>query len=540
MLALLFAPAAHAACALERRTTEEGVEIAVQALQEPVGCRTVTLSSDRPLTVEAWVVSPEGRRTRLRDDHLRRLPGGGWEVGAPELVPGATLLMEAEVPGEALDIRLAPAPAPELRATRVDEVHTLTLDAKHPGWGFADPKLASTRVTAAWTFPPDAPAQILPLPPGARDVDAGGLALVPDGVAVPAGTAAATVAYTLPGAAPQGRRTLLPGSLTLLGPAVTFATSGLPATSVEGGVRFDAAEGGEARWRVVRAGADGVIPDVATFVSGLDWRFARASLPEPAVPVELRGKRDRRELFADLLAVVAALRPGALPGKEPLQPRQLNKAWRSEWATPVERALVLQRFLGQERYRAAWVATGAEADPVTLTGFDHVLLNVALEGASVWIDPSCAVCAPGEIGTAFLGKPAIGLDLGPVGAEAAETAKAAAAPWSVLPADATVPRQSGRLERSLTLAGDRFRARFSATGAAALWLRERLVGTEPAVRAFRVASALGMPDAALVEATGFEEAGAPVTVVLEGPRSPEDPFPSPDATPWAGGWGDAL
>lgn len=540
MLALLFTHAAHAACALEQKKLDGAVEIVVQALAEPVACRTIAVTSDAPLSVEATVWSPEGRRSRLKRDHLRRLPGGGWEIGAPELLPGGFVHVALDVVGEKLDVRLAPAPEHTVVATRADEVRTITLTGREPGWGFADPKLARTDVVVTYVFPPDAPTQFLPLPEGARDVDSGGLARVPDGVVVPAGTATARVAWSVDGAEAQDARTLLPGTLTLLGPQLGFVTSGVPVTMLPSGVRFEAPEGGEARWRVASAGENAVIPDVATFVAGLDWRFARASLPEPAVPMELRGKQDRAALFADLLAAVARLHTGALPGKDPLDPRQLNKAWQSGWVTPVERALVLQRLLGQERFRAAWVLTGENADPATLTGFDRVLLNVAVEGDSIWLDPACAVCAVGEVGTRWLGKPAIGLDLGPVADVARETAKAAAAPWAILPAGASVPRQPGRLARSLALVGDRFRAKYVANGAAALWLRERLADVEPAARGLRLAEALGMPDGTVVEASGLREAGGVVVVVLEGPRPPEDPFPAPDATPWAGGWGDAL
>lgn len=553
MLALLLAPPAHASCAIERAETPDGMRIRVRALEEPVDCRTVTLLSDAPLGVKGWVWTPDERRHRLRDDHLRLLPGGGWEIGAPELVPGGSVDLDVTVPGSTLDIRLAPAPAPALVVTEDHETHALVLDARHPGWGFADPKKATTRVTRTLRFPPGAPAQIVPLPADAAEVDTGGLARVPNGVAVPAGTAEARIAYVVPGAAAQGVRAVGPGSFTLLGPDIEWilATDDAAATLVDGGVRFDAPRGGTVRWRVRSARDVAVIPDVNTFVAGLDWRFARVSLPEPALPTWLRAEIcgvpsalcleddiDRSAWFDTIVEAVRGLRDGALPGAEPLQPRQLNRAWKSGWVTPVERGLVLQRFLGQERFLAAWVLTGEDADPATLTGFDHLLVTAQVEGETRWADPGCAVCAPGEIGTKWLGRPAIGADLATGATNALDRAKMHTG-FAPLPAGATVPRAPGRLDRTLSLVGDRFHARFDATGAAALWLRERLVGVEPAARAGRLADALGMPDAALVEATGLGEAGAPVVIVLDGPRAPEDPFPAPDATPWTGGWGDA-
>ncbi|MDP2312574.1 MAG: hypothetical protein Q8P41_06680 [Pseudomonadota bacterium] len=516
MLAFLFVPSAAAACAVEQNKDAEGVEIVVRALEEPVGCRTVTLESDRPLALTASIWTPEGRRVRVKGEHLRALPGGGWEIGLPELEVGGFASLDAGVAGDSLTVRLGAAEPPPPPAT-AHEVRTLTLDARHPGWGFADPARASTRVELQLTFAPDTVAQLVPLPAGATDIDAGGLSLVPLGVSVPAGTAAATVRYTIAGAEPLGARTIPAGSLTLVGPGVEWVASsgpGVTRTAVEGGIRFDAPEGGVARWRVARAGGAAVVPDVGTYVAGLEWRFARQSLPEPAVPVSIRDRLDRPNLFQELVAEVKDLRRGGLPGRsDPLRTRQLNVAWRSGWVTPLERALILHRFLGQEKFLAGWVLTGEDADLTSLTGFDTMLLTVQTGGETVWVDPECRVCAPGEIGTRWLGRPAIG-------------------------AASEVPTAPGRLTRSLTLAGDQFRATFSAVGAAALWVRERIDGVEPGVRSERLGAALGMPGATLVATTGFAEAGAPLTVTLVGSRPPQDPFG--EETPWTGGWGDGL
>jgi hypothetical protein len=546
MLTLLILNHARATCSVEQAAAGGEARVSIEALAEPVGCRTISVTSSAPLELQAWRWDPDGRRARLKADHLRLLPGGGWEIGAPELRVGGRIELLLQVPGGDLDVRLAPEPDVDLHVTRVDERRSLTLDPRHPGWGFADPKLASTTVERHLVRPADAPEEIVPIPLDATEVDAGGLSAVPGGVKVPAGVTDVKLRYTVPGAEPTGALRIPPGSFTLLGAGVAWVTTvgaGVTATTIESGVRFDAPQGGEVRWRVAQAGAAAVIPDTATWVAGLDWRFARVSLPEPAVPMALRGKRDRTELFDDLLTEVRALSPGSLPGANPIRPRQLNAAWRSRWATPIEQALILHRFLGQERFRVAWVLTGEVADPTTLTGFDHMLLVVAGEEGTRWIDPSCTVCAPGEIGTRWMGRPAVGIDIA-TGVSEGEAVpgdrRAARAPLAPLPDGATVPRTEGRLERSLTLAGDRFVARFTATGAAALWLRERLVGVDPLVRGLTLARALGMPDAALVDTSGFGDAGAPVTLVLEGPRPPEDPFASPDATPWAGGWGDAL
>lgn len=493
------------------------MKVVIRALEEPVGCRTVTLQSDLPLALEATLWTPEERRLRLRGDHLRPLPGGGWEIGLPELVVGGRAELDAGIAGESLTVRLGPAEAPTSPAS-AHELRTLTLDEHHPGWGFADPKRASTRVELRVTFAADATAPLIPLPPGATEIDAGGLTAMPLGLSAPVGTREATIAYTVPGADPLGSRALPPGSLTLVGAGVEWIPSpgaGVTSTLIEGGVRFDAPNGGVARWRVARAGGAAVVPDVATFVAGLDWRFARLSLPEPAVPMSIRDRLNRPNLYLQLMEEVRKLRYGTLPGKDPLRPRQLNKAWQSGWATPVERALILHRFFGQEKLRAGWVLTGEQADPTSLTGFDTMLLTLELEGKTLWIDPSCEVCATGEIGTRWLGKPAVGSG-----------------------ALTQIPTAPGRLTRTLSLSGEEFAASFTATGAAALWLRERIAGVEPGARADRLGAALGMPGATLLATTGFSEAGAPLTLELVATRAPRDPFDG--GTPWTGGWGDAL
>ena len=302
--------------------------------------------------------------------------------------------------------------------------------------------------------------------------------------------------------------------------------------TADGEARFDAPAGGVAGWRVLGVGKDAVIPDAETFVAGLAWRFAQASLPEPAVPMELRGDRDREHLLAGILSVVQGLRRGALPGADPLHPRPLNAAWRSEWATAVEQGLILHRMLGQERFRPGWVLTGDNPDLATLTGFDTALVTVRMDGEVRWIDPGCTVCAVGELPTRWAGHPAVGIDVTSAGDDPRPNA-------GLAPYTTEVPVAAGRLTRSMALVGDRFHVRFHAVGAAALWLREALVGVDPALRPQRLADVLGMPDATLVSATGLPDAGAPVTLELEGGRAPGDPACGEDP-PWSGGWGDVL
>ena len=130
LLPLLVA-AVHARCALSQTQTDDGVFVRVEALALPITCRTVTLSSDEPLTLHALRVDADTRVHRLRGDHLRALPGGGWEIGAPELGVGDRLEITATVPGRKVSIALGPA-EPTPPPTSLDESRTVLLDARHP------------------------------------------------------------------------------------------------------------------------------------------------------------------------------------------------------------------------------------------------------------------------------------------------------------------------------------------------------------------------------------------------------------------------
>lgn len=523
MLLLALLAHAHARCAVERTPTPDGARIVVAAQAEPLSCRTVTLLSDAPITLDARLRGPDGRTRRLRGDHLRALPGGGWEIGAPELVVGGQIELEAGIAGSELTISLAPAEGGAVAAVETHTTRDLLLDARHPDWGFADAALARTKHEATYRFAPDGAAQVIPVPGGARFSDtpearaAAGLEDVPGGLRVAAGTAEARVRYELRGAAPQGVERIPAGSLTLASPGVEWVvrgSDGVEVKPVPGGVRAEAPAGGVVRWRVASVGGRPVIPDLSTFIAGLEWRFARVSLPEPAVPMGLRGERDRAALLDSLYEQVRAMPTGRLPGGAALSPRHLNRAWRSGWGTDVEKGLILHRFLGQEKFPARWALTGSDPDPDTYTGYDTLLVLTELEGVPVWLDPGCHTCAPGEIRPRWMGRPAIG-------------------------AVAALPRAEGALSRRLSLRNEIFEARFSLTGAAALWAREALAEIEPDRRLARLAELLGMPGAEVQSVEGLDAPGEPVVARLAGAAPPRAPFPA-DETPWVGGWEDIL
>ncbi|GDX79124.1 hypothetical protein LBMAG42_09350 [Deltaproteobacteria bacterium] len=473
LVAILTSSQAIAACQLTQTPTVEGTELRLLAVAEPLSCRRITLRTHGPTPS---VVVRIGKR-KVPNDHVA-VVDREVSIGLPELEPGQEATVTVAVPGTDLEVYLGEPPPSESPPKETHLVWTVALDPKHPGWGFADPKLASTRYDVA-TLSPD----------GHRTMDRAG-------------------------AAAQGVLYLDPGSFTLHIPGahvVGWAGPGVTLSRVVDGVRFDAPGGGEARWRVASVVGAIVIPDGKTYVEGLDWRFTQVSLPEPAVPSRYATVDDPEAASRALFDEVHRLVEGWLPSRDALHPRQLNRAWRSGWGTSVERALILDRMLKQKGILSAWMLSGAAPEPFTLTGYDHMLVAVNLGEREVLLDPSCAVCGFDEVSTSVAGKPALG-----------------AAPL--------VPLSPGRLERTLTLSGAEFVAKVHATGAAALWLRERTYGTSEARQSAVLAEALGCEGATVEALTGLDEIGGPIDVELRSKRAPKPVFEG-DA-PWDGGWGD--
>lgn len=506
LLSLLSGPA-HAACSFSQTRYADAVEVLVQAGPGVVSCRTVYVDAPLPLTVEAWRRSAEGGEWKLRTG--TPLPGGGWQVSLPDLRAGEALRLAVRPVVEGLVVGLLPWREPAPRQGRLDEVWRFDLDPRHPGWGFADPRHGRTHVERRWTFEAAAPPQVLPAP-GVAESGSGEDA-VPRAVRWKGGAGELAAGWDEPGATPQGRRVVPPGSFTLTGAGVELVGSGGPGVTVvpvEGGLRFEAPQGGEVRWRVARVGETAVIPDVTTFVAGLTERFRARSLPEPAVPVRLKGLRVPELMVEALYDEVRALVPYADPATDPLSPRPLNRAWRSGWATPLEKGLILHRMLGQEKIVAEWVLTGAAPDPSTLTGYDVALVRAHVGDVTVWLDPSCTVCRPGQISWRWQGQSALG-------------------------AVGEVPRQPGRLARRITISGTEYIVRHVAEGAAGRWLREVAAEVDEGARPGRLLKALGIEDGSVASVAGLTDAEGDVTVEVHTRIVPGRPFAGA-APPWDG------
>ncbi len=464
---------AEAACSMQQVPTSTGTRIVVAGVSEPLSCRVVYLRADGEApAARAWI---DGRRVRRSRVFMHE---GDLVVALPELKAGLSATIDVVVAGDRLSVGLGTPPEREIPA-ETHSTWTVGLDARHPAWSFADPALGSVTVSVATLGPDGHQARVVSPAPA------------------------------------QGHVSLPPGSLSLVlvgATVVGVGSEGVSVTRTADGVRFDAPSGGVARWRVSSAGGEPVIPDLRTFVAGLEWRFRRASLPEPALPPGFALAADLYQRVIDIHAMVGERMHGAdVPGTDPRQPRPLNRAWRSGWGSSVERALVEMRLLQQQSVPVTWLLSGVDAEPITLTGYDRMVLAVASDDGDLLLDPSCAVCAPGELSTALAGRPAVG---------AAEQ----------------VPFADGRLERTITLAGAEFTVHVSATGAAALWLRESVYGLAGLAREERLAGALGVVAGRVIRAEGLDEPGAPVTLELRTARSVRPPFEG--EPPWIGGWAD--
>ena len=513
-LLLLLSPA-HARCAVERVATPGRAVFRVHAQELPLSCTTLVVDAGPDARVRAWHTSPDGRQ-RLGRDRVRQGHGDAWRVDVPALVVGEQVELDVRSAATVTLTLGAPPSRPPDGAT----AHTtmeMRLDPRHPEWGFMDAARGRTVVRTEWTFAGEGPFRV-PVPEGAENVDGGGLTPVAFGLEAPAGTRAAVTRWELPGADPRAAIELPPGSFTLSSPAVRFvagASDGVALEVREGVVTATAPAGGTVRWRVDSVAGVPVIPDAATFVAGITTRVAGVSLPEPAVPQALRGERDRDALRRAIVDAVRAMRVAPRPWTPPLQPGPLATAWSRRAGTPLEMALTLHHMLAQEHYRVGWALTGPAPDPSTLDGYDEALVVVEVDGADLWIDPSCAACAEGEVPTRLLDRPALG-------------------------AREHVPPAPGTLVRTLSLTGDVFSATVRASGAAALWIREIALAAGPSAAPTALAEALGLPGGRVVAAEGLPTKGSPIQLEIRDAAVVRAPFPDSDATPWVGGWRDAA
>ncbi len=513
LLALLSLPAARAACVVSQTSGSDGIEFDVDV---DGTCPNIAIIADRNATVQAWTRSG-GFTEKLPKDqivaHPWGLPALGWRITAPLLAKGDRLITKLTWTSPSkdaphVDLRLDGS-APTLARGGTAQSTWIFVASRHPEWGFTDPKFGRFERKTDWVFGEDGEAGWLD---GLRADGAGGW--WPGGAGTVTTTSIATPAPAL------GEVALPPGSLamklgaakatmaaTLLGAGQAVADdviARVPSGGFGGIWIAEAPAGGLYRWRVESAGGVGVVADDVAFVAGLDAHFRVASLNEPAVPMALRGERDLDKVLHALWDDVREPPRGLLGDAS--HPRLLNRAWHSGWLTDGERALVLLRFLGQERIAARWVLAGTAPDPFTYSGYDHLLVAAQLPDSNqvIWLDPSCASCALGEIDPALSGQVAVG------GADHAP----------LLPGSLTLSA-----EMRMSDAGDPIvYTTVTASGNAVRWLRARV----PDGNAEAVARVFGAVAPTQIAVTGW--VGDTVTVAFASASSPR-----PVALPRFGG-----
>jgi len=477
----LFTPSAQAACTVAQTHGPDGIEFDIRS---DGTCPAVSLIADRAARIQAWTVHEDFPK-RLPKEQLVAHPWGvpalGWRLTAPTLIAGDRLLIRLawteSVPGEPHVDLLLDGSAPVLARGGTAAAEWIYQANKHPEWGFTDPKFGRWHRTSIWTFGPDGEAGWLDGPSATGSWWGGG-----------PGTA--TVRYDEAPAQALGAVLLPPGTLTARLPnGVLIGRSDDAAVdALADGVHVSAPAGGVFRWRVQSVGGVGVVADDVAFVAGTDAHFGAASLPEPSVPMGLRGNKDKNEVLHALWDAVRAPIRGVLGDVS--HPRPLNRAWQSGWLTDGERALVLLRFLGQERVPARWVLTGEHADADTLVGFDRLLIAAAPgKGAVLWLDPSCASCNFGEIDPALSGKVALG------GADHA-------------------PLLPGTLTLTASLGESGVETVVTATGDGARWIRGRV---RPTQRDADLARLFGVATPETVTVDGWD---ADIRVVFRSVRPP--------------------
>jgi hypothetical protein len=435
---------------------------------------------------------------------------GAW-VSAPGPDAGALVARRGappEVP-DPLDVPLPDGPV-EVRVER-----RVTLDiplgdaqaALWPGGG------AVQRTSEVWTFPPSASTRpvLVPLPPSHGPVDvavepadgSSGVRAREDAVVIVAAPSEEQLRVRLAWDAPD------PPACGEV-PSAPGQTLDWLVVDPRGRVQREGAW-----WWLVEHDDQPILPDRERVVRGLDWRFTIASLPEPGLPMSVRGLGAGWDLIGPLRAALLDRAVVASLPSEPLLPRKLHHARKSGVLTPVEAALVLRLYALQMRMDATWaLVRPAELGPghrVCPIGYAEALLAVRWEGETRWVDPGCAVCGPFELRPHLEGAWAYGPGI-----------------------DATPSPVPGTHRVEIAPDGQ---IAVTASGPAARLLRLALSEVPAEDRPRAIAERYGGAGAILVEAAGLALAGQPIALQVRGTPALDPltlPEPGPDGRRWLG------
>jgi hypothetical protein len=421
-----------------------------------------------PHTADTWWASPPSADAKAR-------------FGAP---------IEAEVPA-------APATPPVTARNLALQVppganpqYTL-----FPGGG------ATTRVDASWAFQAEdvVRAVVVPLP-ASRDVAS---VIEPKGAAelVRRDDSILIVVAPSEGPARVGLSWVEPDA-----PTFGEGDDSLSVSCPGGAIRWE--EKGDRRtWWLAAVGDTPILPDRSSLERALAHRFDAASIPEPGIPNDLRGRRVDWSLAEDALALLRQRYGVASFAADPLWPRKLVKARRSGALAPMEAALMLVDWLRQARIPAEWLLVRPQSRgpgwSISPAGYTWPVVEATIGGETRWIDVGCGGCAPFEV------RPdAAGAALGGDGS--------------------SPPAPRGALHAIV----DSTTSEWALSGAAALELRTWLA-TVPQQDREAALIARFAPGGALVTADGVGTAGAPIRVSFAG-GTPIDPVPAGSMWPWIG------
>jgi hypothetical protein len=320
---------------------------------------------------------------------------------------------------------------------------------------------------------------------------------------------------------------------------VVMGSTGVTIAPVEGGARAEAHNIAAAErdglgapasarvtWRLRAIGERPVLADRAATLDLLALRALRASMPEPALPLEYKHRKDGEDLVPPVLSLVRQrLVPGRVLGQSPLQTRLLVDALQSGWGTDWEQALLLTRYLRQLKLDALPVAVRpaafGDADPAAPIGYASAVVRVGQGDETFWLAPACQLCGPGEL------PPELG------GARALSRAL-----------DHLPPQVPGRLDVVQRRDGT---ATVTLEGAAALGLRRHIRQAPLDERYDAILEWLRAPGATLTTHTGLAARGEAITLQVQlpagwsrplGPALPRPALEGPPRVllPWAGTW----
>jgi hypothetical protein len=480
---------------------------------------------------EAVVVAPPGLavlgiqgRARLSDD-TRRPMGAERFLPAPRAVDGAQrtrILFPDLLPGDVVFLTVRSAPYTHVGgqtagSASVARKLTLTVpDGQDPlvallpgqgaGWTTEDTwTLAASEADRAWYVPAGANAVVSGTAiTGAGRVALTGAAGQEDGVWLLAGPGeeATFQVVTRGNDPPLCGRTAVPGVAN-----AGFSVAADGATiEVEGGW-----------WRVTSWNGSPIYDEPARTVAILHARYRSVSLPEPGLPMRVRGRLDGWSLAGELAPTLRQRAFVAYTATDPLWPRPLARARRSGIVSPLEAALTIRAYALQGRFEADWALVTpvlqAPPHPACPEGRPEALVRILLNGEERWVDPACTACGPFEVRPELLGAPALG-------------------PWVVQTPE---PPRGRLLVQVAGLAVD-----VTLEGPAALDLRRQVESLPQQVRAEAIAETFAGPGATLADISGFTQAGAPIQLralaanpaAIPGPEQLLLPPAWPDGSLW--------